>query len=200
MGLLDVYDKLIARTPPPLPPIKKGREFSDEEREEAQKVRSFKQKIAEQKAEMELKAQEIRLEKDMIKQELEIEKAKIELEQLRETDEPDVSDVVDGDGINMDKMLMMMLMNVMQKNQTPAANTNISTPQTSDKSHIDTAQNAAGVSLTDEQIDGYIKKIPKIAMRKIKKLDDDALKVQILNINPNLDANTIKRIIVKLRA
>ena len=170
-----------------------GYNFTDEERERAQKVKQWKQEMAEKKAELEQTTQELKAKKEQMKLDLEIKKLEQELAEYDEEEE----EIEAPEGANPeDVMLTTLLSKVLNnQNQTPAPiSTAVTSPTSNDR------PTSAGVSYPDEKIKAFLSTVPKGRIRILKTLGDDGIKAQIIGAVPDADADSVARILAQIKA
>jgi len=160
----------------------------------ANMAKQKKRELLEQRQELQMKTEELRALKEQVKLDLEIQKLQQELEDLRAEDEP--LDEVKTQMNPEDAMMMTLMQKVLNNNPQPVQNTQ--PPPTSND--ISTEQKAAaGHSISDEQIKNYLARVPRRNMATLKKLTNDELKTQVLNVIPQADEVTINKVMAQIR-
>ena len=169
-----------------------GYNFTDEERERAQKVKQWKQEMAEKKAELEQTTQELKAKKEQMKLDLEIKKLE---QELAEYDEEEEEIEIPEDAKPEDVMLTTLLSKVLNHQNTPAPiSTAVTSPTSNDR------PTSAGVSYPDEKIKAFLSTVSKGRIRILKTLGDDGIKAQIIGAVPDADADSVNRILAQIKA
>lgn len=185
MGIFDLFKKKNSRD-----------NLTEEDREYGIKIRDENREFKKKKMELAIITEELRAKKEQAKLDLEIQKLEQELADMQEDDE-DLIELPEGANPE-DTMLVALLSKVLNNNQqpTPVVNsTPIQATNQSNNTHI-----ATGVSITDDKINAYIGTIPKNNLKLAKKLNDEQLRAQIIGVVPEADADSVQRIMQKIRA
>jgi hypothetical protein len=107
------------------------------------------------------------------------------------------------EGSAEEQMLMSVLLPMLQK-QNPAMSEilkgQIPTPVVNTSNNPSPAMSTTGVSLSEDMLKAYISKIPKHLLKKLKKLNDEELRVKIIETIPDLSKDSVDKAIVIIRS
>lgn len=134
-----------------------------------------------------------RLKQKLEEREMEAEIAELEAELYGEEEESEESPMALMQ--SPEALLMSIISQAALKRQSPAAET---TSNAFNSNPLSTSS-AAGVKITDEEIRQFKSKLPKAALKYLKKSTDEELEAQIKSRLPNIDDDTIDRAIIILR-
>jgi len=160
--------------------------FTDEERLKSTELRNLQTEIKTFKQKLEMERLRLEAERDMIRLKREIDDLKNE--NSDETDAGNNSSFVD-------KALLTLLTNVMQKNQNTTP-----TPSVANSSQRTIPMEATEGFYPDEQINEFVSSIPSPILAQAKKLNDEELTEEILERIPDANDDSIKRIIKAIHA
>lgn len=140
--------------------------------------------------ERELSLAKRKLKADVNAMQMEVEKARHELKLAKIQDELDsYTEEEEDDGMNIEKMMMMLMMNKLGAQQ-PTQDVTLQAPE-----------EAAAIELSDEQITEFLKVLPKVQLKLAKVLSDEQLSVLIQQKAPiQLSPETISRVITAIRS
>jgi len=128
------------------------------------------------------------IEKDKLKAQMELEKPREEIAEIRGDYDED-EDVEVEDMMNPDMLMMSMLTKLMSGQA-----------QSVPRSDLTPTSTHQGQSITDEQIRTYLSQMPRIVIKKIKKLKDEDLKPLIKSHLPDIDEDSLDRAIIQIKA
>jgi hypothetical protein len=107
------------------------------------------------------------------------------------------------EGSAEEQMLMSVLLPMLQK-QNPAMSEilkgQIPTPVVNTSNNPSPAMSTTGVSLSEDMLKAYISKVPKHLLKKLKKLNDEELRVKIIETIPDLSKDSVDKAIVIIRS
>lgn len=157
------------------PDARANHAFDTEDRDLSLKIRKQRAELKERQLELENANMELKAELERMRIETQIETTKQQLAELKGYDD---EEIVDDEGSSLDKMLMLLLTQIMSKNNTPVSAPNIPsqslvTPPTQPE-------------ITTEQIQDFWGKIPKPQQKQLKKLKDTELSDVIQRYVPTL--------------
>lgn len=121
-----------------------------------------------------------------------LERAKADLAELRERMTEDQGGSEDS---MMDRMMMMLMTKAMTAAPTPSP-VSPAPPATSPT----VPSTNKFKTYTDEELDSYISQIPSPVLAAAKNLDEDRLSEQIISRAPDMDDDSIDRMIAKIRS
>jgi hypothetical protein len=159
MGLFDIFRQKDARA---------NHDFDNEDRGLSLRLRQQKAALKEKQLELETANLELKSELERTKLEIDLEKTKLQLDDLRGIEEEE--DTPEGSAI--DKMFMLFMTQLMNKNNTP-----VSAPVSSVTEYP---------SLTQEQMQEFWDRIPKNQQKQIKRLSITQLDNAVSTYIPNL--------------
>lgn len=148
-------------------------DFGDEDRQLSMDLRLQKAELKRLKSQLEIEREKLR-----------VEEAKAELEDLRDTLYPPEEEEEEGSVNTPETMILSLLMNAFKTNNVRTTTT---TP---------TGTTPSTLSLTDEQIKGYMEALPKDIREEMRKLSDQELKAIVKERVGNLTEDTLNRIVV----
>jgi len=102
-----------------------------------------------------------------------------------------------------EQMLISLLMPMLAKSNpamTDMLKGQIPTPVVNNSKTPTPAMSTTGVSLSEDMLKGYISKIPKNILKQLKKLDDDDLRVKIIETIPDLSKDSVDKAIIIIKS
>lgn len=121
----------------------------------------------------------------------ELEKAKLDLELARVHEE--IAELTGEEPEDeSDELFSKLLDLVKSRNQNPS-------PNTSQSELLQESNSMGGVSLSDEEINAYIARVPPFIREQAKRASDAEIRAQILGVRKDLSEETIGKFISKLR-